>query len=358
MHEVLSTGSVRVVAVGLVAIAAIASGAAAISAGVDAAPSAPSDDAAADIGTPVGDSGLPPDGPADPDDPRTPGDPEPPRDPIDPQTCIQPLASWYGGVIYFGAFLAVVGWMTRRYSLGASFFGLYALAPPTLVTYVLATDCPTTGGPGLGDDPTPSGPNGPEFTDPVVTFAAVPPEAVLGAVGLVLVGTAAVLIRASGDQTVSEVDQTAAASDEGDLLTARDLALAAGRAADRLEAQDAAVENEVYRAWWDLTSRLSVAEPDTATPGEFADAAVAAGLDERDVAELTRLFEEVRYGERDAGAPPGVDPSTEGSDEAATREERAISVFRSIEATDVGEDPTTDSGSGPTPADSQSSPER
>jgi hypothetical protein len=64
-----------------------------------------------------------------------------------------------------------------------------------------------------------------------------------------------------------------------------------------------------------MTSLLDVPNPDSATPGEVADAAVAAGLSEDDVSELTRLSEDVRYGERDA----------------ATREELAVSVFRSVE---------------------------
>lgn len=342
MGEVLSTGSIRVVAVGLVAMAAIALGAAAISAGVDAGPSASSADAVVDTGTPVGDAGLPPEGPDDTEDPPAQVDPGPPRDPIDPETCIQPLASWYGGLIYFGALVAIVGWTKRRYSVGASFFGLYALAPPTFVTYVLATDCPTTGGPGLGPGPTPTGPDGPELPDPLVTTVDVPLAAMLGAFGLVFLGAVAVLMRVSGDQTVSRVDTGATASEEVDPLTARDLALAAGRAADRLASNEAAVENEVYRAWWEMTSGLSVADPETTTPAEFAAAAVAAGLDEADVAELTRLFEDVRYGERAATADPRTDADTGGSDGAATREEPAVSVLRSIEAASDGEESSED----------------
>ncbi|MFC7194534.1 DUF4129 domain-containing protein [Halosimplex aquaticum] len=143
----------------------------------------------------------------------------------------------------------------------------------------------------------------------------VPPEAVLGVFGVVLVGTAAVLLRASGGETVTDVSQGSAAAEDGDPVDPRDLAVAAGRAADRLEARNADVDNEVYRAWWEMTSLLDVPNPDSATPGEFAEAAVAVGLREDDVTELTRLFEEVRYGERDA----------------ESREELAVSVFRAIE---------------------------
>lgn len=91
-----------------------------------------------------------------------------------------------------------------------------------------------------------------------------------------------------------------------------------------------------------MTSLLAVPDPDTATPGEFADAAVAAGLDEADVTELTRLFEDVRYGERDAAAEPIGDSGAADSDGTATREERAVSVFRAIEAAYPGADSRDD----------------
>lgn len=91
---------------------------------------------------------------------------------------------------------------------------------------------------------------------------------------------------------------------------------AAGRAADRIENADG-LENEVYRAWREMTTLLDEADPDAATPGEFASAAVDAGMDRDDVAELTRLFEDVRYGD----AEPSAD-----------REQRAIAIFRRIES--------------------------
>jgi len=65
-----------------------------------------------------------------------------------------------------------------------------------------------------------------------------------------------------------------------------------------------------------MTSLLAVPHPESHTPGEFADAAVDLGMDECDVDALTELYEEVRYGRRDA----------------ASREERALDVLRNIEA--------------------------
>lgn len=90
---------------------------------------------------------------------------------------------------------------------------------------------------------------------------------------------------------------------------------AAGRAADRLDAADVDVDNEVYRAWREMTDHLDIRRPQSSTPGEFAAAAVDAGLDRGDVTELTRLFEEVRYGDRDP----------------TERADRAVAILRRIE---------------------------
>jgi hypothetical protein len=94
------------------------------------------------------------------------------------------------------------------------------------------------------------------------------------------------------------------------------LATGGGEAIKQREAPNAGVDNEVYRAWWEMTRLLEVDAPETATPGEFADAAVELGIDEAYVDPLTTLFEEVRYGHRDA----------------ESREERAIEVFRALAA--------------------------
>ena len=97
---------------------------------------------------------------------------------------------------------------------------------------------------------------------------------------------------------------------------------AAGRAADRIEAA-ADLDNEIYRAWREMTALLDVAAPDSSTPGEFAATAVGAGMDREDVAELTRLFEDVRYG---------------GDEPTAAAEERSIAILRRIEATYAPDD--------------------
>jgi hypothetical protein len=104
-------------------------------------------------------------------------------------------------------------------------------------------------------------------------------------------------------------------ADEEDVNTGA-LGRAAGRAADRIETGTGA-DNEVYRAWVEMTRHLDVDHPESSTAAEFAAAAVDAGLDPDDVDELTRQFEAVRYG--------GDEPTTE-------RERRAIEALRRIEA--------------------------
>jgi hypothetical protein len=90
----------------------------------------------------------------------------------------------------------------------------------------------------------------------------------------------------------------------------------AGRAADRIEEGGTDVENEVYRAWREMTRPLDVERPESSTPAEFATAATDAGVSRDDVDELTELFEQVRYG--------GYDPDAE-------RESRAVDALRRIE---------------------------
>ena len=146
--------------------------------------------------------------------------------------------------------------------------------------------------------------------DAEATRPPIPPLVVLIVVGLALVGAVVALLRTRVDD-----DEPSAPSDGGDASAAA-VGRAAGRAADRIE-EEADVDNEVYRAWREMTELLDVEDPETSTPGEFAAAAVDAGIRREDVGELTRLFEDVRYGE--------TRPSEE-------HERRATAVFRRIEA--------------------------
>ncbi|MDS0298083.1 DUF4129 domain-containing protein [Halogeometricum sp. S1BR25-6] len=152
--------------------------------------------------------------------------------------------------------------------------------------------------------------------------AVAAPTAVFGVLLVVaLVGAVALLVLSTGDdeaagrETVPEEDPD---------VDVGEIGRAAGAAADRIE-EDADVGNEVYRAWREMTTLLDIPNPRTSTPGEFASAAVEAGMAREDVDELTRLFEEVRYG--------GESPTEE-------REERAVTALRRIESAyaDAGDD--------------------
>jgi hypothetical protein len=222
--------------------------------------------------------------------------------------CNDTLASLPGTVLYFGALAGILYVLKRRFSLGALIFGGYAIVPVALAAYFLRTDCISAGGGGGGGggglgQTLSQAPPGPE----------VPASVMIGVFALLFVGVAAAIFYSSGEgEYVSEDDD----DEFGAEADVEDIAAAAADAAERLEKRNADVDNEVYRAWWEMTQLLDVSSPETYTPGEFADAAVEVGIDREHVDPLTTLFEEVRYGHRDA----------------ESREERAIEVFRTIEA--------------------------
>jgi len=143
------------------------------------------------------------------------------------------------------------------------------------------------------------------------TRRSPPSQLLLVVFGLALVGAVLAAFRSTSE---GEDDDSRGESSRGGGGAAA-VGRAAGRAAERLD-EEATVDNEVYRTWREMTELLDVDDPDTSTPGEFADAAVEAGLDCEDVDELTRLFEDVRYGAERA------------SDD---HERRAVAVFRRIE---------------------------
>lgn len=124
--------------------------------------------------------------------------------------------------------------------------------------------------------------------------------------GLVLVGLAARYRLRGADDADADPGATA------------DVRTVAGDAADRIETESVeSVENAVYEAWYRMTTYLPVEDPETSTPGEFAAAAIDAGLDRSDVEELTDLFESVRYGPETA---------------STVTERRAVEILRRIES--------------------------
>jgi len=145
--------------------------------------------------------------------------------------------------------------------------------------------------------------------------AASAPELLFALVVIAaLVASVGVLLLAGGDDEATP--GSGAASEDDPEEPEPDLAAVgrtAGQAADRIEASDA--DNEVYRAWRDMTTVLEVDRPASSTPAEFAAAAVDAGVDEEPVATLTAVFERVRYG---------------GEDATDDRERRAVAALRRI----------------------------
>jgi hypothetical protein len=139
-----------------------------------------------------------------------------------------------------------------------------------------------------------------------------PPVALAAVLGVAVLVAAAVLVRATDDSEAGPGREPA--EEEPPSPDAAAVGRAAGRAADRIE-NDGTVDNAVFRAWREMTDDLDVPRG-TTTPGEFAEAAVAAGMEPADVRELTGLFEDVRYG---------------GQAADAERERRAVDALRRIE---------------------------
>lgn len=140
--------------------------------------------------------------------------------------------------------------------------------------------------------------------------------AVLLATFFVVFVASLLVTRTVGTSSDDDAPETLEPDVSGD--TPAELADAAGRAADRIgTAEGADLENEVYRAWFEMTQLLDVERPETSTPGEFAEAATAAGLRDEHVRALTELFQSVRYGR--AETTPEV-------------EQRAVETLQQIES--------------------------
>ncbi|KAB1192312.1 DUF4129 domain-containing protein [Haloferax sp. MBLA0076] len=154
-----------------------------------------------------------------------------------------------------------------------------------------------------------------------------PPTAVFTLLLVVALAVALfMLVTGTGDSPDEGDDEADATPDEVPNVAA--VGRAAGAAAERIESGESGVENEVFRAWAEMTDHLNVPNRQSSTPAEFAAVAVEAGMAREDVTQLTTLFEEVRYG---------------GADATTAREQRAIDALRRIESTYAPTD-----GSGPT----------
>lgn len=144
-------------------------------------------------------------------------------------------------------------------------------------------------------------------------------DAFLGVLIVAVAGAVLLVRRTLSRPAAADAARTTAPSDDdADESSLADVADAAGRAADRLQRQSqASRENEVYRAWREMTGALGVPNRRAKTPTEFETAAIRAGMDEADVRELTALFERVRYG---------------GEQPTQADEQRAVALLRRIES--------------------------
>ena len=155
------------------------------------------------------------------------------------------------------------------------------------------------------------------------TAVSQPSTLLLVVLTILVVAAIVVLYVASDDDVVEAAIQDDPSEEEAEELQPDIAAVGrlAGEAADRIETGDS-FDNEVFRAWVEMTEHLAVKHPESSTPAEFATAAVDAGMDPDDVNELTDLFEEVRYGDHAV---------------TAERESRATEALRRIEAGYAGE---------------------
>ena len=244
------------------------------------------------------------------------------------------------GAILVLALLAAL--VTHRVNPFATIGFLGFVLPPSILLFVLLTDC-STGGPDVEDaSPVPEynfslplqNPGGSDPSGGGSIPATSPSFLVL--LGVLTIVVVFVFLRATGDDDFAE-----AATDEPSpesTVALADVGATAGRAADRIEGQ-ATLENGVFKAWREMTDLLELSDPVTTTPREFADRATAAGMNPDHVEALTRLFEETRYG--------GIEPDAE-------RERQALDILRRIEAAyaepdesvEASETPTDDTRSG------------
>lgn len=217
------------------------------------------------------------------------------------------LGALYGLIVMYQEYGLV-----RTVSIFILLIGVSALMA-VLLYAIAGGNAFETGIGGLFGDRGPSLPGGGNpATDSGTSAFDAPTVALALLFGLALVGALAAFVRSTGDNVQAPPPEPS----EGEIdsqVTA--LGEAAGTAADRIEG-GADVNNEVFRAWREMTDRLDAPNPQTTTPAEFARIAVAAGIAREDVNELTDLFEEVRYGDA---------PATE------ERERRAVAALRRIE---------------------------
>jgi hypothetical protein len=223
-----------------------------------------------------------------------------------------------------GAFALAAGLAYRKAGIFGSIAVIGGLGLPTFFLHALLSTCER---PDNGEwnvvlpnaTQLPAGGSGGVDSGSTVAPSA-PSVLVTVLLGLTLVAALVLFVKSTQGDAPDEAEPPV--EDPDDEVRMAAVGRAAGAAADRIETTDD-LDNEVYRAWREMTTHLDVARPRSSTPAEFAAAAVDAGIDREDVTDLTTLFEEVRYGDR---------PATED------REEQALAALRRIEEGYAGVD--------------------
>jgi len=210
-----------------------------------------------------------------------------------------------------GGGLLISAGVYRRFNAASTLLVGAVLVPIISGVYFLLTNCTNPDSPGSqggffsGGEVMAGG--------SAVNAPPVPAEAVGVFFGLILIAGVALMFTFTSEE---ETYEPAADEEDADPDTAA-FARAAGRAADRIAEENASVDNAVYRAWLEMTGILDLENPETIAPRDFAREAIDIGLAADDVNELTELFNEVRYGGKDA----------------TPREDRALEILRNIEST-------------------------
>jgi hypothetical protein len=238
--------------------------------------------------------------------------------------CMQILMTPWAKLLLAGsvaAFSGYVWWRTGSLGLGIVTAVLYG--PIVYLMWFALAGCQTLQEPAQPPQPptngtgTPTGDSSGGSLGAAAETAASQPSTLLLVVLVVLILAAiALLYVASADDVVDRAIRDDPDEEEERQTDIAAVGRVAGEAADRIETGDA-FDNEVFRAWAEMTEHLAVKHPESSTPAEFAAAAVDAGMQPDDVRELTDLFEEVRYGNREV---------------TAERERRATDALRRIEA--------------------------
>lgn len=205
------------------------------------------------------------------------------------------------------------GWRSLFPTIAVTVLGLMLLLALLFSLQGLSTQSERTGMIG-GERSLPSGASGNsgDIVSPALDHSTI----LFALIAAAIIVASILLVRSTGDSPLSGRSLTDSddAADESRTPASAEIGAAAGRAADELET-DTARSNAIYHAWREMTSHLDL-QRETSTPGEFAAAAVAAGMARDDVDELTELFEATRYG--------NIDASEE-------RERRALATLRRIE---------------------------